>query len=87
MGSNVSYEEAKQVAEASRETTWELPSFGKGLFLGDLQLDLIHPQPELSEESVRKGEAFLENLKTVLSEHCDPLGQGMDDVVSVAHKG
>jgi alkylation response protein AidB-like acyl-CoA dehydrogenase len=73
MGSNVSYEEAKQVAESSRETKWDLPSFGRGLFLGDLQLDLIHPQPEVSQESVAKGEKFLEELRTVLSEHCDPI--------------
>src|SRR5436305_1383555 len=47
MASNVSYEQAKQVAEESREAAWELPSFGRELFLGDLRLDLIHPQPTL----------------------------------------
>lgn len=73
MGSNVSYEEAKQVAEASRDTSWELPSFGKELFLGNLRMDLIHPQPELPPESVAKGDAFLDRLRTFLSEHVDPL--------------
>ncbi|MFL5844045.1 MAG: acyl-CoA dehydrogenase family protein, partial [Solirubrobacteraceae bacterium] len=73
MATNVTYEQSKQIAEASRETSWELPSFGKGLFLGDLQMDLIHPQPELPPESVEKGERFLETLRTFLSEHCDPL--------------
>jgi alkylation response protein AidB-like acyl-CoA dehydrogenase len=72
MASNVTYEQSKQIAEESRETTWELPSFGRELFLGDLRLDLIHPQPELPPESVRKGDAFLERLRTFLEEHVDP---------------
>src|SRR4051812_15177964 len=73
MASNVSYEQAKQVAEESREAKWELPSFGRELFLGNLCLDLIHPQPRLPAESVEKGEAFLERLRTFLEEHVDPL--------------
>ena len=36
---------ARQVAEDAREQDWKLPSFGKGLFMGDFQLELIHPQP------------------------------------------
>ena len=43
---NPSYEQSKQVAEESRETEWTQPSFGRQLFLGDFQVDLIHPQPE-----------------------------------------
>src|SRR4051794_1958145 len=73
MASNVSYEQAKQVAEESREAKWELPSFGRELFLGNLCLDLIHPQPRLPAESVEKGEAFLARLRTFLEEHVDPL--------------
>ncbi|MCW2967059.1 MAG: acyl-CoA dehydrogenase domain protein [Solirubrobacteraceae bacterium] len=70
---NVSYEQSKQVAEESRDTSWELPSFGKELFLGNFRLDLIHPQPKPSEEGVAKGDAFLDRLRTFLSEHVDPL--------------
>src|SRR5947207_1201155 len=40
--------EAMDVAEASRETEWEKPSFVGGLFLGNLDTDLIHPFPEQS---------------------------------------
>ena len=69
----VSEKEARQVAEDARETKWELPSFGKGLFLGDFQLDLIHPQPKLDPEAVEKGEAFLERLKDFLQNEVDPL--------------
>src|SRR3954447_7547361 len=73
MASNVSYEQAKQVAEESREAKWELPSFGRELFLGNLCLDLIHPQPRLPAESVERGEAFLKDLRTFLEERVDPL--------------
>jgi alkylation response protein AidB-like acyl-CoA dehydrogenase len=70
---NVSEQEAREVAEAARETEWKLPSFGKQLFLGDFRLDLIHPQPRLDPEAVEKGERFLEELKAVLAEHADPI--------------
>ena len=41
----VTEREARQVAEAAREQSWTQPSFGKQLYLGDFQLDLIHPRP------------------------------------------
>src|SRR5215218_2534527 len=71
MASNPSYEQSKQVAEASRETEWTKPSFGKELFLGHFRLDLIHPQPELDPAAVDKGEAFLERLRGFLTERVD----------------
>ncbi len=73
MASNVSYEQSKQVAEESRETSWDRPSFGRELFLGNLRMDIVHPQPELPPDSVKKGEAFLERLRAFLCEHVDPL--------------
>jgi alkylation response protein AidB-like acyl-CoA dehydrogenase len=71
MTSSPSYEQSKQVAEASRETEWTQPSFGKELFLGHFRLDLIHPQPELDPAAVGKGEAFLERLRAFLTERVD----------------
>ena len=65
MASNVTEKEARQVAEAARETEWKLPSFGKELFLGNLRLDLIHPQPKLDPDAVEKGEPFLAELRDV----------------------
>src|SRR3954470_19535317 len=70
---DVSEREARQVAEEAREGEWKLPSFGKDLFLGRLNLDLIHPQPKLEPAAVEKGEAFLKRLRTFLTEHVDPL--------------
>jgi alkylation response protein AidB-like acyl-CoA dehydrogenase len=71
MTSSPSYEQSKQVAEASREREWTRPSFGKELFLGRFRLDLIHPQPELDQGQVRKGEAFLERLRVFLTGSVD----------------
>src|SRR3982751_3339803 len=56
----VSEKQARQVAEAARESEWRKPSFGKELFLGRLQLDLIHPWP--SSEDRPDAEAFLAEL-------------------------
>jgi alkylation response protein AidB-like acyl-CoA dehydrogenase len=73
VSSQVSEKQARQVAEAARETDWKLPSFGKQLFLGDYRLDLIHPQPQLDSAAVSKGEAFLAELRTFLENKVDPL--------------
>ena len=56
MAAQISEKEARQVAESAREQGWKLPSFGKELFLGNLRLDLIHPQPKLDPAAVEKGE-------------------------------
>jgi alkylation response protein AidB-like acyl-CoA dehydrogenase len=69
----VSEKEARQVAEAARESEWKLPSFGKELFLGNFRLDLIHPQPKLSPEAVERGERFLDELRAFLENKVDPL--------------
>jgi alkylation response protein AidB-like acyl-CoA dehydrogenase len=73
MATNVTERDAREVAEAARETEWTLPSFGRELFLGNFQLDLIHPQPRLDAAAVEKGEAFLARLKSFLTENVDPL--------------
>ncbi len=73
MATNPSYEESKKIAEASRDADWKLPSFGKGLFLGNLELDLIHPQPQMDPAAVEKGEAFLAKMRAFLENEVDPL--------------
>jgi alkylation response protein AidB-like acyl-CoA dehydrogenase len=60
---NVSEHEARQVAEEAREADWQKPSFGKQLYLGDFQLDLIHPHPRPDEEAVRRGEEFCARMR------------------------
>jgi hypothetical protein len=63
--------EAMEVAEASRETEWEKPSFVGQLFLGNLDLDLIHPFPEQPEADKAEADQFLEKLERFLAENVD----------------
>jgi alkylation response protein AidB-like acyl-CoA dehydrogenase len=63
--------EAMEVAEASRETTWEKPSFVGDLFLGNLNLDLIHPFPEQPEPDKKEADEFLTKLERFLAENVD----------------
>ena len=73
MAVQVSEREARQVAEAARETEWKLPSFGRELFLGNFRLDLIHPQPRQDDRAVEKGERFLAELRDFLEREVDAL--------------
>src|SRR5947209_12534336 len=63
--------EAMEVAEASRETEWEKPSFVGDLFLGKLNLDLIHPFPEQPESDKQEADEFLKRLERFLAENVD----------------
>ena len=65
---HVSEMEARAVAEASRETEWTAPSFVKELFLGRMDLGLIHPYPEPDPEEQRRADEFLARLDPVLDE-------------------
>ncbi|HEU4976271.1 MAG TPA: acyl-CoA dehydrogenase family protein [Baekduia sp.] len=72
MATDVSEREARRVAEEAREGEWRLPSFGKDLFLGRLDLGLIHPQPKLDPAAVEQGERFLADLRAFLETKVDP---------------
>ena len=65
--------ESRKFAEEARETEWKLPSFGKELYLGDFQFDLIHPLPADDAEKAARGKVFLEKLKTFLETKVDHL--------------
>jgi alkylation response protein AidB-like acyl-CoA dehydrogenase len=69
----VTERQARQTAEAARESEWKRPSFGKELFLGRFRLDLIHPHPQPAEEDVRRGEDFLKTFGDFLVTEIDPL--------------
>src|SRR2546426_9068239 len=65
-----SEQEAREVAEAARETEWN-PSFVKELFEGRLRLDLIHPFPEPTAEDLARAKPVLEQLERFLLERVD----------------
>jgi alkylation response protein AidB-like acyl-CoA dehydrogenase len=67
----VSEHEARAVAEASRETEWEAPSFVRELFLGRLDLSLIHPYPEPDPEEQVRARDFFDRFERFLREEVD----------------
>lgn len=64
-------QEAREVAEAAREETWEAPSFVRELFEGRFRLDLVHPFPELDPAEVARARPFLEGLERFMRDHVD----------------
>ncbi|MEA2325179.1 MAG: hypothetical protein QOE68_138, partial [Thermoanaerobaculia bacterium] len=63
--------DAMDVAEGARETEWEKPSFVGDLFLGKLNLDLIHPFPEQPADDKAEADDFLGRLERFLAENVD----------------
>ncbi|MEH0109882.1 acyl-CoA dehydrogenase family protein [Tersicoccus sp. MR15.9] len=61
----VTEKRARETAEAARETRWDRPSFAKGLFLGRLDLGLIHPVPTGDQRFEEEGAEFLGRLRTL----------------------
>lgn len=62
----VTEEQARALAEESRESGWDKPSFAKELFLGRFPLGLIHPFPKPSDAEEAQTEAFLVKLREFL---------------------
>ncbi|MGH3503515.1 MAG: acyl-CoA dehydrogenase family protein [Nocardioidaceae bacterium] len=69
-GADVSEREAREVAEAARETEWTRPSFAKELYLGQFDLSLVHPYPRgSSADEMTRGDDFIARLRA----YCDTL--------------
>ena len=62
IGPEATAADARAVAEAARDTSWDRPSFAKGLYLGSFDLSLIHPWPQAPADDVERGEAFMDRL-------------------------
>ena len=58
--------EAREVAEASRESEWAGESFVRELFLGRFPLHLIHPYPQPDPEEERRAAPFMTKLREFL---------------------
>ena len=66
-----SEQEAREVAEAARETEWQAPSFVRELFEGRFRLDLIHPFPMQTAEEEAKAKPFIDKLGRFMAEKVD----------------
>src|SRR5438270_3617260 len=61
-----SEKEARDVAEAARESEWSHPSFVRELFLGRFRLDLIHPHPAEDPAETERAAPFFAKLNAFL---------------------
>ncbi|HUX32589.1 MAG TPA: acyl-CoA dehydrogenase family protein [Gemmatimonadaceae bacterium] len=81
----VSEQEARDVAEAARETEWSGPSFVRDLFLGRFPLHLIHPVARPDADDAARAKPFLDALRAFLervdSDLVDRTGQIPDAYV------
>src|SRR5690242_21712382 len=68
---HVSEQDARAVAEASRETEWTKPSFVRELFDGRLDLSLIHPFPGPDPEEERRAAEWMPRFEAFLKDHVD----------------
>ncbi|MEQ1501219.1 MAG: acyl-CoA dehydrogenase family protein [Myxococcota bacterium] len=66
---NASEDEARALAEASRESEWAGRSFVRELFLGTLRVDWIDPYPET--EPTEKFKAYAEKLEAFFRDEVD----------------
>lgn len=77
--------EARDVAEAARESEWAAPSFLRDLFLGRFRLDLIHPHPPEDEAETARAKPFMDKLRAFMervdSEEIDRTGHIPEDLV------
>ncbi len=69
---NLDKDKAMELAEASRETEWEHPSFVAELFKGNFRWDLLHPYPFQDPDDKRVGDEFIEKSRELLEEFIDP---------------
>ncbi len=68
----VTEQQSRDVAEASRQQDWAQPSFLRELFLGRLRFDLISPYPVVHEQRPEFAE-FFERFKAFLLTEVDPV--------------
>ncbi|MFN2399141.1 MAG: acyl-CoA dehydrogenase family protein [Gemmatimonadaceae bacterium] len=77
--------EARDVAEAARESEWAAPSFLRELFLGRFRLDLIHPHPEPDPEDDARARPFMRKLREFMqrvdSDEIDRTGEIPESLV------
>lgn len=69
---HTSEEESRKVAEESREVEWTGRAFIRELFLGNFDVDVIHPFPEEKTERPEFRE-FYNNLERFLKTEVDPV--------------
>ena len=86
MATPATEQEARDVAEAARETEWKHPSFAAELFLGRFRPELIHPHPPIDDPAEdARAAPFMSKLRDLLtrvdSDAIDRTGEIPEEVV------
>src|SRR3954468_16773789 len=80
-----SEQEARDVAEAARESDWSGASFARDIYLGKFSLDLIHPMRLDDPEETARAKPFMDKLEAFLSrvdaDMIDRTGQIPDEYI------
>ncbi len=63
---------ALEVAEASRETQWRLPSFCSEMFMGRWRADLLYPFPCQPADDKAEGDVHIKEIREFLEQNLDP---------------
>ena len=63
--------EARQVAEAARQTDWTGRTFVRNLFLGKFRFDAIHPYPDPSRFISERAREWIDDLRAFLRDEVD----------------
>jgi len=71
MDGPVTERDAREVAEAARESEWRRESFVRDLFDGKARLDLVDPYPQPDAEDEARARPFLEALEAFLHSEVD----------------
>src|SRR5260370_30691599 len=67
-----SEQEARDVAEAARESDWSGASFARAIYLGKFSLDLIHPMVKDDQAEIARAKPFMDRLREFLGrDHSD----------------
>jgi hypothetical protein len=78
-------DEARDLAESSRETEWQRPSFVRDLFLGQFNLSRVHPLEGEDPADRERARPFLDALRELVrtydADAVDRTGRIPDDVV------
>src|SRR6058998_1215430 len=61
-----SEQEARDIAEAARESDWAGASFARDIYLGRFSLDLIHPAADEDPAEIARAKPFMDTLRAFL---------------------
>ncbi len=60
-----------QITESARESVWQHPSFGKSLFMGEFNKEILFPFPEQSSDDEKIGDDLVKQVRIIFSEQLD----------------